>query len=246
MLFSMYASFRLARAKRYAQKTAVVVLIFSFLSAVLSLPFYVYLFGPLPLVSFPFYDVWAERRLNLPLPLEFSWEVDCYDVCFVTDPVILFVPQGPVIGDLGQGEGIVEVVSFRVVLFDEEIGAIPSWFIGILLFMFFFVVNALGAFLGFLLSRIRIAQKTKVGSMAFWGSVALGIIVSAYGLWLYSKGAAPLTGPWSEYYHSYPLYPLHYFLGAAACVMFGITWSVVILLDKARVFSRIYNVLTQP
>jgi hypothetical protein len=245
MLFSMYASFRWARAEHYAQKIAFVVLIFSSLSTVLSLPLSVAFSGPLPLVSFPFYEVWAERRLNLPPPLKYSFEVGCFDVCFVTVPVVLFVPQGPVRA-LDQDEGIVDEVSFRVVLFNEEIGAIPSWFLGILFFLFFSAVNALGALLGFLLSKIRVTQKTRLGAMAFLGSVALGIMVAAYGLWLYSEGIAPLTGFWSEYYHVYYSYSPYYYFGAVACVIFGITWSVVMLLDKARVFHRIYNAFLRP
>jgi hypothetical protein len=127
-----------------------------------------------------------------------------------------------------------------------ETVAIPSGLIFIPLFLFFIAVNALGALLGFLISKIRITEKTKLGSMAFWAAVALGIIILTYGIWLFTKGTAALTGPWSEYYYSYPRYLPYYSLGAIACVIFGISWLIMILLDRVHVFSRMSNAFTQP
>ena len=250
MLFSMYASFRWARGKNYVRKTTALIIIFSLLSTVLG--FYIpYLFllplGPLPFLSFPFYDLWAERRLILPQPFEFSYEVGCYDICFLTTPLFQFVPQGPVTGELSPGEGWVQVDSYRVVLFDMEIGAIP-YSLGLFfpLFLFFIVVNALGALLGFLISKIRITEKTKLGSNAFLGSVALGIIILAYGIWLFTRGETFQLGHWSKYYYSHG--PSCLSLGAIACVIFGISWLITILLDRIifNPFSHIYNYFTQP
>jgi hypothetical protein len=245
MLLSTYASFRWARGKNYVQKTAVLIMIFSFLSTFFGSPISVYIAGPSPFLSFPFYQIWEERRLELASPYEYSYEVSCFDICFVTAPVFQFVPQGPVTGG-GQGEGWVQVVSYRIVLFDAETGAIPSEVMGITLFLFFIAVNTLGALLGFLFSKTRIAEKARLRSKAFLGLVSLGIIILAYGIWLYADGTAILTGPWSRYYHSYPRYLPYYFSGAIACVIFGISWTTMILLDRARIFSRISNAFTQP
>ena len=246
MLFSMYASYRWARGKNYVRKTAVLLIVFSFLSTVFGSPISVYISGPSPFLSFPFYQIWDERRLELAPPYEYSYEVSCFDICFATAPVFQFVPQGPVTGDLSAGEGWVQVVSYRIVLLDVESGAIPSGVMGITLFMFFIAVNTLGALLGFLASKIRIIEKTMLRSNAFLGFVALGIIILAYGISLYVTGTTTLTGPWSRYYHSYPRYLPYYFSGALACIIFGISWTIMILLDRARVFSRIYDAFTQP
>jgi len=242
----MYASFRWARGKNHVRKTAVLIILLSLLSTVFGSPISVYVSGPSPFLSFPFYQIWDERRLELAPPYEYSYEVSCFDICFVIAPVFQFVPQGPVTGELGQGEGWVQVNSFRVVLLDVEIGAIPSRVMGITLFMFFIAVNTLGALLGFLVSKTRITEKTRLRSNAFLGSVALGIIILAYGISLYAKGTTILTGPWSRYYHSYPSYLPYYFSGALACVIFGISWTIMVLLDRARVFSRIHNAFTLP
>jgi hypothetical protein len=241
----MYASFRWARGKDYVRKTVVLVILFSFLSTVFGSPISVIISGASPFLSFPFYQIWDERRLELAPPYEFSFEVSCFDICFVTVPVFQFVPQGPVTG-MGQGEGWVQVDSFRVVLLDVEIGAIPSGVMGIMLFMFFIAVNTLGALLGFLASKTRIIEKARLRSNAFLVLVALGIITLAYGISLYATGTTVLTGPWSRYYHSYPLYLPYYYSGALACIIFGISWTTMILLDRARVFSRIYDAFTQP
>lgn len=243
----MYASFRWARGRNYVQKTAALIMIFSLLSTVLGLSsiFSIWLFGPLPILSFPFYEVWAERRLELPQPFEYSYEVDCYDICLATAPVFLFVPQGPVIAGLGHEEGVVQVVSYRIVLLDMEIGAIPSAFVFFPIFLFFIAVNTLGALLGFLISKIRFIQKSRPGSMAFWTPVVLGIIILAYGIWLYTKGTTVLTSPWSRYYHSYSRYSIHYLGGALACVVFGISWVIMTLLDRVRVL-RVSNFFTRP
>jgi len=241
----MYASCRWARGKNYVLKTTTMILVFSFLSAVLGLSVLSYtLLGPLPLLSFPFHDYWTERRLVLPQPYEFSYEVSCYDICFVTTPVFQFVPQGPVTRELSLGEGWVQVDSFRVVLLDMEIGTVPYGSILSLLFLFFIAVNALGALLGFLINKIRITQKNKLGSIAFWAPVALGIIILAYGIWLYTRGETFQTGPWSKYYYSHS--PSCLSFGAFTSVMFGISWLIMILLDRAHIFSRIYNAYTQP
>ena len=238
----MYASFRWARRKNHVLKTTALIITLSFLSTVGL--YVVLLFPPLPFLSFPFYYVWAERRLELPRPLEYSNEVVCFDICFVTIPVFLFVPQGPATPNQVVPEmGWVDVVSYRIVLLDTEIGAVPPDLIFFLFFLFFIVVNASGSLLGFLMSKMRTIEKTK---LAFRGQVATGIVILAFGILLFAKGTTMLTGPWSKYYHSYPTYPPHYYQGAIACIIFGISWLVMILLDRARVFSRICNYFTQP
>ncbi len=230
MLFYAYASFRWARGRNYVVKTTALIMVLSVSSAVLGL-MSTLLLGPFPFLSFPFYAEWGERRINLAQPFEFSDRIVSYEIRFATAPVFQLVPQGPVVQDLGDGMGKVQVVSYRIVLVDTEIGAIRPEFILITLFLFFLIVNAVEAVLGFSISKIRIIEKTELGSIGFWWRVTLGIVVLAFGVWLFTIGEVAQTSPSSRYYYSYNLYP--YVYDAFAFVIFGIGWLVLMIAEKS-------------
>jgi len=222
----MYASFRWARGKNYVLKTAVLILLLSFFSAFSVLMyFFAFLLGPLPFLSFPFYANWDERRIILPEPLRYSERIDCYDIRFIAAPVFQFVPQGLVV----QGFGAVQIVSYRVVLLDMEIGAVPSEFLWITLLLFFTMVNTVGALLGFLMRKISFIEKTDWGSTGFWGRVAFGVLVWIFGIWLFTiAGQFIQTG--SRYYSDQG--PNFYFSGAVISVIFGISWLIAMIAER--------------
>lgn len=225
----MYASFRWARGKNYVLKTTALIMILSFLSTVGI--YVVWYFTPLPFLSFPFYDYWDERRLILPPPMKYSAErIDCWGICFITAIVFQLAPQGPATQSGLPEMGWVHVASYRVVLLDMEIGAVHPMLVLFTLFLFFTAVNALGALLGFSISKIPITQKTSLGSMAFLGRIALGIIILVYGIWLFAGGEVVLTSPSSRYYNDYD--PSYLVFGAWACVVFGISWLVTMIAEK--------------
>jgi hypothetical protein len=233
MLFAMYASFRWARGKNYVLKTAVLIFILSFFSA-FSVLMYIFaiVLGPLPFLSFPFYANWDERRIILPQPFAYSERTNCYDIRFVASQVLQFVPKGPV----SDGIGAIQVVSYRVVFLDVEIGAIDSQFLVITLLLFFIMVNTLGVLLGFLFSKLPVVEEIESGSKGFWGRIAFGIIILVSGIWLFIiVGQFVQASPPSRYY--YDQGPNLYFSGAVVSVIFGISWIIAMIAE---------NVLSRP
>jgi hypothetical protein len=227
----MYASFRWARGNNYALKIAALILTLSFFSAfsVLML-FFNFFLGPLPFLSFPFNAQWDERRIILPQPFTYSDRIDCYDILFVAVPVFQFVPQGPVVHSISAEEGMVQVVSYRVVLLDMEIGAINSEFLMITLLLFFIAVNTIGALLGFLISKIPIIENIEWGSTGFWGRVAFGVVVLMIGMWLFTMAGQSIQTSPSRYYSDQG--PNLYFSGAVASVIFGISWLIAMIAER--------------
>jgi len=232
MLFSIYASFRWARTRRYILKIGVFVVALSLLSA-LALGPLVMLFGPLPFLSFPFYGWWTQGRLSLPQPYNYSDRIGCYEAFFLTVFIFQLVPQGSRIGSdyFGDGRGI-QVVSYRVVLLDTEMGTIrPDFtYAWSMVFLFFLLINVIGAVLGFGIRKIQILQKTKWGQFGFLSRVALAIVVLSAGIWLPSTNALHT----SKYYVDYSGYDGD----ALAFVMFGIVWLTTIILENLSLVAR--------
>jgi hypothetical protein len=116
------------------------------------------------------------------------------------------------------------------VLLDREIGAISSEFLLITLFLFFIMVNTIGALLGFVMSGISIISKTNWGSTGFWGRVAFGVVVLMFGVWLFTiAGQFVQTSP-SGYYSDQG--PNLYFSAAVASVIFGISWLIAMIAER--------------
>jgi hypothetical protein len=222
MLFSIYASFRWARKRHYVLKIGVFVIALSFFCT-LALGPLTMLFGPLPFLSFPFYGIWTERRLNLPQPYNYSDRIGCYEAYFLTAPIFQLVAQGPVIG-----ERRIQLLSYRVVLLNTEIGTISPEFThaSSVIFLFFILINALGAVLGFGIRRAQIMQKTEWGSFGFLSRVALAIVVFSTAIWLSSIYGVHNT---SRYYFGYDW---NYTSDAYAFAMFGVAWLMTIFAEK--------------
>jgi len=231
MLLSLYVSFRWARQGNYVLKTSAFVIMASLFSSYLGLiPFVSVLFGPFPLLSFPFYDRWDERRITLPQPYNYSDRISAYEIRFLAMAILQLVPQGPLEGSFDGG--LVRVVSYRVVLLNIEIGSILHNFTYVLgtLFLFFFLANAVGALLGFLISKIQIVQKTEESSIYSLVRVVLGVAILLVGIWLSTIGEVKQTSPASQYYYDYDPYP--YAFDAFAFIIFGVTWLASVLAER--------------
>lgn len=248
MFLSLYASFRWTGTKNYVWKIVIFVMVASLLSAqVITI-----LFGALGLdglallfmllggclnLSFPFsYNIFDEGRILLPPPYNASQWLRTYAIRVPTTSILQLVPQGPVersLGDLGW----VRVLSYRVVFLDIEIGSVPpdvTYAAGIL-FSFFLLVNATGALLGFLMSKlpldkIWILRRGERHAVSLFGRVFIGVAFVAAGIWFSTIGKVILTGPVSKFYSSYN--PYLYIGDAVACLIFGIVWLAITIVEE--------------
>ncbi len=247
MFFSWYASFRWAGTEQYVLKIAVFTIVASLLSAqvftllfgMLGFDTFAILFwwlGGLASLSFPFYYIWGESRIPLPSPHIYSQWIPTYEIRVPPISVLQLVPQGLVERAL-NGEGLVNVLSYRVVFLEMEIGSVPSdaaYVIGTV-FLFFMVVNVVGALLGFAMSKIPMDKLPKIDRIK-WDSIGLflrvlfGAIFVAVGLWFSTIGKVFLTGPVSGYYHSYN--PNLYIADAFVCLVFGIVWLAIVVAEE--------------
>lgn len=233
MLLSLYASFRWAGTYHYVLKMGVLVILLSLFSSfivwyVLSPIFPVLL--ALHFLSFPFYALWEESRIILPPPYEYSQRLTGFEIHFLTNVIFSLVPQGPVVRLIGGVEGEVNVVGYRVIFLTMEVGSIPSGIIYPLtvLFLFFMLVNIVGALLGYIIWRIY--RMHKIGkfrweSIGFFGRVALGIAILIMGIWFLTFGEVVRTSPVDAYYYDYNPYP--YLFDGFAFVVFSIIWLII-------------------
>jgi len=198
MLLSFYASVRCARKRNYAAKMAVFVVVVSLLSAVFGISIIAVLYGPVAVLSFPFYAFWEEKRFPLSAPYEVSQRIVVYDIYLGGVPVSSLVPQGRVVSDVGGGVGYVDVASYEVTFLGVEVGSVPESSIGPIVFLslyplllplwFFMLVNAVGALLGFLASRMAggmpVFQRGELKLMSSLASVILGFVFLGVGILL--------------------------------------------------------------
>jgi hypothetical protein len=184
-------------------------------------------------LSFPFsYNIFDESRILLPPPYNASQWLRTYAIRVPTTSILQLVPQGPVersLGDLGW----VRVLSYRVVFLDIEIGSVPPdviYAIGI-----FLLVNVTGALLGFLMSKlpldkIWILRRGEGHAVSLFGRLFIGVAFVAAGIWFSTIGKVILTGPVSRFYSSYN--PYLYIGDAVACLIFGIVWLAIIIVEE--------------
>jgi hypothetical protein len=220
MFFSVYASFRWAGTEHYLVKIAGFVLVASLLSAHV----FAFVFGFLgwdsfALVllmvgafnpSFPFlsYNVYAESRLALPPPYNISQRLRTYEIRVPALSVLQLLPHGFVERSL-NGIGWVNVVHYRVVLLNTEIGTIPPDIfssIGVL-FAFFLLMNLAGALLGFALTKLpldKLAVRHRLGgvSVGLLARVLIGVVFVVVGVWF------------------------------PACLWFGLLWLAMIVVEE--------------
>jgi len=227
MLLSLYASFRWARTEGFFLKIGTFIFLASLLSTVVGSSLLALLFGPLPLLSFPFYQLSGERRIILPAPYNYSQRIPSYEIRFLTMEILSLVPQDPVDGSFNGGWVMVQ--GYRVVFWGSEVGSLPvgSEYRSTLFFLFFVLVNVLGALLGFLISRAQIFQSKKWMAIGSIGRVLLGVVILGVGLWFSTLGEVVRTGPPTGYFYSYD--PLRHLGDAFVFALFGITWLAIIV-----------------
>lgn len=246
MFFSLYASFRWAGTENYALKIVAFTIVASLISAQVATTFFAMLsWDTLAILSlmlgglnpsFPFYaHVFGESRLALPPPNDFSQWIRTYEIRVPAMAVFQLVPRGPV--ERSNGESWVNVLNYRAVLLNMEIGSIPPdgpSAIGTL-FLFFLLVNVMGALLGFSMSKLQldklpILNRIELDSIGLIGRVLFGAVFLTAGLWFTTIGQVIITGPVSRYYYSYN--PYLYVGDAYACVIFGIIWLAIVVAEE--------------
>lgn len=233
MLLSLYASFRLSGEKHYFIKICVLILLLSFFSTIAD-PYFLgalpgFLFWFFHLLSFPFYSWFAERRVPLAPPYTYSQRILTHDIRFLSKEILWLIPQGPVTasGDAGY----VNIASFRVILFSMEIGSVPPDLPHVFtaLFLFLVLVNAVGALLGYQLSKVKRIKELEFVESDFLIATLIGVFILGAGILLAS--IEPITGPTSPYYYDYDPYENRG--QGIAFVIFGAIWLAINILSFA-------------
>jgi len=98
-------------------------------------------------------------------------------------------------------------------------------------FLFFTLVNIVGAVLGYMISKVRIIQKIEGSSIGSLERIALGIVILGAGIFLGNLGiATTIRNPvWTGDYYNITVYP--YQADAGAFVAFGVTWLVIAIVE---------------
>jgi len=210
--------------KDYFVKMSAFMVVVSLVSAFLGTGIGSFLFGPLPVLSFPFYGVWDET-MGPPLPPEgYGFWIDTYQIRFLTMPVYSIHP--------------VSYGAYSVTFLTVEVGSLNSNFIPpnslyslIIPFMIFMLANLLGALLGLGLRKLFISQETAWWRIGFIVPIILGIGIIGAGLFLYNVNVVETVRnpPWGGDYVSVTLYP--YQMDAFVFIIFGITWLVLVIAE---------------
>lgn len=210
-------------------KIASLIILVSFFSAYVGIGIGSLLFGPLPLLSFPFYAIQDEMH-GSPIPPEgYSWWIPTYRILFLTKEISNLKAND------SAGVGTYHLFGYHVLFLNREVGYIDGQNLGnyrlTFPFLFFLLVNSVGAVFGFVMSRWKALKKSEWRLRIFFGLVALGVIIMVAGIFLSSFGVATTirNPPWTGDYYTVTLYP--YREDAFAFVMFGITWLAIIILD---------------
>lgn len=246
MFLSLYMSFRWEARENYILKITVFTIIASLISAQVGTTFFAMLgWDDLAILSimlsvlnpsFPFLscDVFSESRLALPPPYNFSQRIRNFQIRLPAMSVLQLVPQGPV--ERSNGEDWVNVLSYRLVFLETEIGSVPPDAPSVIgtLFLFFLLVNVIGALLGFVLSRLP-TEKVPIlnrvrDTMSLFLRALFGAVFLVVGIWFSTIGKVILNSPVSRYYSSYN--PYLYVGDAYACVVFGIIWLAIVVVEE--------------
>jgi hypothetical protein len=235
MLLSLYASFRLARGKHYIVKIATLIILISFFSALFGVCMGWFLLGPLPILSFPFYAIQDEMH-GAPIPPEgYSFWIHTYRIHFLTTELSTLKAND------SASIGTYHLYGYHILFLNHEIGytntpystSYPLSYTLTFPFSFFLLVNAAGAMIGYVMSKWKTLNKSQWRLKAFFGQIALGVAITAAGMYLSNIGVATTVRnpPWTGDYYTITLYP--YQLDGGAFFIYGITWLVMIILEFA-------------
>ena len=235
MLLSLYASYRMAKGKHYIVKIATLIILISFFSAFFGVCIGWFLLGPLPILSFPFYAIQDEMH-GAPTPPEgYSFWIHTYRIHFLTAELSNLKAND------SANTGTYHLFGYHVLFLNHEIGYIntpysfgyPLSYTLSFPFAFFLLVNTAGAIIGYAMSNWKTLNKSKWKLIAFFGQITLGVLITAAGVLLSNIGVATTVRnpPWTGEYYTITLYPYHE--DAGAFLIFGITWTVITILDFA-------------
>ena len=235
MLISLCASYRLARRKHFVVKIATLIILVSFFSAFFGVCMGWFFFGPLPILSFPFYAIQDEVHGAPVSPDGYSFWIHTYRIHFLTAELSNLKAND------SASTGTYQLYGYHVLFLNQEIGYITTpYSFGYPLsytlsfpFAFFLLVNTVGAIIGYYMGNWKALNRGKWRLTAFFGQIALGVLITTAGILLSNIGVATTVRnpPWTGEYVTVTLYP--YQEDAGAFFIFGITWLVMIILDFA-------------
>jgi hypothetical protein len=235
MLLSAYASYRLARRKHFIAKIATLIILVSFFSAYFGVCIGWFLFGPLPILSFPFYAIQDEMH-GAPVPPDgYSFWIHTYRIHFLTAELSNLKANDT------ASTGTHHLYGYHILFLNHEIGYIttaysssyPLSYTLSFPFAFFLLVNTAGAILGYVMSSWKVLNENKRRLTLFFGKIALGILITATGILLINIGVTTSVRnpPWTGGYVTVTLHP--YQEDGGVFFIFGISWLILVILDFA-------------
>jgi len=235
MLISLCASYRLARRKHFVVKIATLIILVSFFSAFFGVCMGWFFFGPLPILSFPFYAIQDEVHGAPVSPDGYSFWIHTYRIHFLTAELSNLKAND------SASTGTYQLYGYHVLFLNQEIGYITTpYSFGYPLsytlsfpFAFFLLVNTVGAIIGYYMGNWKALNRGKWRLTAFFGKIALGILITATGILLFNIRVATTirNPPWTGEYITITSYP--YGADAGAFFIFGITWTILMVVDFA-------------
>jgi len=220
----MYASYHWGKIskKHYVVRMTVFIVLVSLISA-----YFIGLLGIFfgfvsPVLSFPFYGLATEVQ-GSPIPPEgYSYWIMTYRIHFLATEIYSLKPHDLV----EQVDGWKHrVLGDHIVFLNMEVGYVSSQFVGDYFrrfsFLFFLLVNIMGALLGYALNRTHRIREWVASQR--WGLIGLilGFAFLGLGLWSSNIGVMVTSRnpPWGDVYVEYTetLHPysedgFHFFL----------------------------------
>ena len=221
MLLSLYASFRWAGTDYYVLKMASLIILVSFFSASVGVGIGSFLFGPLPVLSFPFYAIQDEMH-GAPVPSEgYSYWIPTYRIHFLTAEISNLKAND------SAGMWTYQLFGYHVTFLNMKIWYIDQQSLGsyrfTFPFLFFILVNIAGAILGYGINKLRTIQKIERDSMGLLVRVALGVAILTVGTGL--SAIVVRTGPAvGDYYYPFGV-------DGSVFTIFGITWLAIAIAE---------------